>query len=134
MPQPDAVNPSTTAPPDYEGLVRFLVLPFLESPDALRLDCEISSNKPRVWIRLAFEGVDKGRVFGRGGRNIQAIRTVLSAIAQLAGQSIHLDVYGSPSSAVVDEPEREMNHTAPRRIVPSPKRISPRNEDVQVDE
>ncbi len=134
MPEPVAVNSSETLPPDYEGLVRFLVQPFLESPDALRLDCETSPNKTKVWIRLAFEGVDKGRVFGRGGRNIQAVRTVLSAIADLAGQSIHLDVYGSPSSEAVDEPEREAGPSAPRRIVPSPKRILTRNEDVQVDE
>ena len=134
MPQPIAVNPSPTAPPDYESLSRFLVQPFLESPDALRLDCETSPNKTRVWVRLAFEGSDKGRVFGRGGRNIQAIRTVLSAIAQLAGQSIHLDVYGSPSSAEIEEPERERNPSVPRRVVPSPKRVAPRSQDMQVDE
>jgi predicted RNA-binding protein YlqC (UPF0109 family) len=134
MPEPVAVNPSAPTPPDYESLIRFLVQPFLESPDALRLDCEISPTKTKVWVRVAFEGVDKGRVFGRGGRNIQAIRTVLSAIAQLAGQSIHLDVYGSPSSTTVDEPERERNPSAPRRVLPSPKRISPRSEEVQEDE
>jgi predicted RNA-binding protein YlqC (UPF0109 family) len=129
MPQPVVVNPSPISPPDYESLIRFLVLPFLESPDALRLDCEVSPSKTKVWVRLAFEGVDKGRVFGRGGRNIQAIRTILSAIAQLAGQSIHLDVYGSPSSANGDEPEREAGHSPPRRVVPSPKRVSPRTGD-----
>ncbi len=134
MTEPVAVNPSAKAPPDYESLIRFLVQPFLESPDALRLDCETSPNKAKVWVRVAFEGVDKGRVFGRGGRNIQAIRTVLSAIAQLAGQSIHLEVYGSPSSVGVDEPEREARPSAPRRVVPSPKRVSPRSEDMQVDE
>jgi hypothetical protein len=131
MPEPIEVNsaiPSTTLPPDYENLIRFLVQPFLESPEALRLDCEVSPNKAKVWIRLAFEGVDKGRVFGRGGRNIQAIRLVLSAIAQLANQSIHLDVYGSPSSSLVeDEPDRERRREAPRRVVPSPKRVSARN-------
>jgi uncharacterized protein len=134
MSQPSAVNFSTKVPPDYESLIRFLVQPFLESPDALRLDCETSPNKTRVWVRLAFEDVDKRRVFGRGGRNIQAIRTVLSAIAQLAGQSIHLDVYGSPSSTAIDEPERERTPSAPRRVVPSPKRVMPRSKDMQVDE
>ena len=58
--------------PDFEALVRFLVTPFLESPDALRLDFEPLSNGQRLWIRVAFDGEDKGRVFGRGGRNIQA--------------------------------------------------------------
>ena len=81
--------------PDYVELVRFLVKPFLESPDSLRVDCEVSPRTSRVLIRLAFEGEDKGRVFGRGGRNIQAIRTVLQAIAQSAGQMAHLEVFGS---------------------------------------
>lgn len=133
MPQPVAVTSSSPTPPDYENLTRFLVQPFLESPEALRLDCETSPNKAKVLVRLAFEGTDKGRVFGRGGRNIQAIRTILSALAQLAGQSIHLDVYGSPSSTGVDEPERERDPSAPRRVLPNPKRISPRPEDMQVD-
>lgn len=81
--------------PDYVGLVKFLVAPFLESPESLSVDCEMSNGNARVWIRLAFEGEDKGRVFGRGGRNIQAIRTVIEASAQAVGQSVYLDIYGS---------------------------------------
>ena len=83
------------ASPDYVGLVRFLVEPFLESPQRLSVDCERSNTKELVWIRVAFDVADKGRVFGRGGRNIQAIRTVIQAAAQAAGQSVHLDIYDS---------------------------------------
>lgn len=99
---PNTVTLSERSPqtsPDYVGLVSFLVKPFLESPESLSVDCEHIKNKQRVWIRLAFEGTDLGRVFGRGGRNIQAIRTVLKAAAALAGQSLYLDVYGSQDSA-----------------------------------
>ncbi|NJL81828.1 MAG: KH domain-containing protein [Chloroflexaceae bacterium] len=81
--------------PDYLQLVRFLIEPFLESHQSLRLDCEPLKNQQRIWLRLAFESDDKGRVYGRGGRNIQAIRIVLQAAATLAGQSIYLDVYGN---------------------------------------
>lgn len=83
--------------PDFEALVRFLVNPFLESPDALRLDLETLSDGQRLWIRVAFDGEDKGRVFGRGGRNIQAIRKVLTATGALHNRSVHLDVYGESS-------------------------------------
>lgn len=83
--------------PDYVGLIKFLLEPFLESPTALKIDCEKSNANERVWIRLAFEGADKGRVYGRGGRNIQAIRTVMQAVAQTAGQFVHLDIYEEPS-------------------------------------
>ena len=97
VPQPlhNAVSNPQAALPDYAGLVLFLIQPFLESPNSLSVDCEISPNTARVWIRVAFEGEDKGRVFGRGGRNIQAIRTVIAAAAALAGHSVYLDIYGS---------------------------------------
>ncbi|MBF2003772.1 MAG: KH domain-containing protein [Synechococcales cyanobacterium C42_A2020_086] len=85
-----------TSSPDYKGLVNFLVQPFLDSPESLRVDCELLRTS-RVLIRVAFEGEDKGRVFGRGGRNIQAVRTVIQAVAQAAGHSAYLEVFGGPS-------------------------------------
>lgn len=72
-----------------------MMLPFLDSPDSLSVDCEISHIRKRAWIRIAFESTDKGKVFGRGGRNIQAIRTVVAAAAEASGQSVYLDIYGS---------------------------------------
>lgn len=109
--------------PDYVGLVRFLVQPFLESPDALRVDCEVSLRTSRVLIRLAFEGEDKGRVFGRGGRNIQAIRTVIQAVAHLAGQTAHLEVFGA-SPAERDGSDEKA--APPRSNFRPPQRTRPR--------
>ncbi len=82
----------------------------------MRVDCERSSAQPRTWIRLAFESEDKGRVYGRGGRNIQAIRTVLSAIAQAAGESVYLDIYESQSHS---RPRMSSGRPSPRRPSPS---------------
>jgi uncharacterized protein len=89
------LNPAQqqSASPNYAGLVKFLIGSFLESPASLRVDCELHPRQSRVWVRLAFEDPDKGRVYGRGGRNIQAIRTTLEAVAQTAGQSLYLDIY-----------------------------------------
>jgi len=91
---PDSLTEPAIAVPDYAGLVRFLVQPFLETPDSLKVDCEISA-RSRVWVRLAFEDTDKGRVLGRGGRNIQAIRNVLEGVAKAAGHIALLDVFGT---------------------------------------
>lgn len=125
MPDPVAPTVSQSAPPDYETLIRFLVQPFLESTDVLRLDCEVSQTRPKIWVRIAFESSDKGRVFGRGGRNIQAIRTVLEAIAGLSGYSIHLDIFGGPPGASGNGSDREPGEKpAPRR--PGNSRGSPR--------
>jgi predicted RNA-binding protein YlqC (UPF0109 family) len=98
QPHHNAGTKSPSANPNYDGLVRFLVQPFLESPESLSVDCEISHTLQRAWIRIAFESTDKGKVFGRGGRNIQAIRTVIAAAAEVAGQSVYLDIYGSTAS------------------------------------
>lgn len=76
--------------------------PFLDSPESLSIDCEIYHTGKRAWIRIAFESTDKGKVFGRGGRNIQAIRTVVAAAAQSARQSVYLDIYGSTTGSRED--------------------------------
>lgn len=115
-----------TAVPDYNELVRYLVQPFLESPNCLSVDCEISPSTAKVWIRVAFEGEDKGRVFGRGGRNIQAIRTVIGAVASLVGHSVYLDIYGSHANEregtlSPEEQEERIAPTKPReRREPGP--------------
>lgn len=80
--------------PDYEGLVSYLMKPFLDSPEALKTDVERLADKQRVLLRVAFSEADRGRMFGRGGRNIQAIRTVLQATAALCDEKVALDVYG----------------------------------------
>jgi uncharacterized protein len=95
------VTVSTPTPtlPDYEQLVKFLFQPFLSAPDAIGVDCEYTIDRQRIWIRVAVATPDRDTAFGRGGRNIQAIRTVIQAAATAVGQSIHLDVYGHTSSS-----------------------------------
>lgn len=85
--------------PDYGQLVKFLFQPFVSATDTMAIDCEYTLDRSRVWIRVAVGTADQGIAFGRGGRNIQAVRTVLQAAAVAVGQSIHLDVYGSNSSS-----------------------------------
>lgn len=110
------MSPSPVANPDYAKLARYLVTPFLEFPDLLKVDCEVIPAKARVWVRLAFAGSDKGRVLGRGGRTIQAIRTVLVAAAQAAGHSVSLEIYD------LQQPEKpEVSPKIP------PKRRQPRD-------
>lgn len=85
----------------------------------MRVDCERASAPKKTWVRLAFEAEDKGRVYGRGGRNIQAIRSVLSAIAELAGESVYLDIYEErngdeqpdPLSSTRSAPSRRSSRT-----------------------
>ncbi|WP_414551353.1 KH domain-containing protein [Anabaena sp. CCY 0017] len=134
QPHPNAGIISSQASPDYVGLVKFLMQPFLESPETLSIDCEISQTLKRVWIRIAFESQDKGKVFGRGGRNIQAIRTVIAAAAEFAGESVYLDMYGSNGlgreGMSSDDDQQERSPSA-MRGAPSPE-IKPRDKTVNI--
>lgn len=78
--------------PDYPGLIRQLMEPLIEDPGALHVDMETTCNHSRIWLRVSLEGQDLGRVFGRGGRTLQAIRQVLGTAAQMAEQSLYLEV------------------------------------------
>lgn len=75
--------------------MQYLIEPLLEVPDALRIDCEHTGNN--VWLRVAFDPADRGRVFGRSGKTIQSIRTVLDLAAHHEGRAAFLDVYGGYS-------------------------------------
>jgi uncharacterized protein len=93
------VSTPQTNLPDYGQLVKFLFQPFVSAADAIGVDCEYTIENRRVWIRVAIATADQGSAFGRGGRNIQAIRTILQTAATAVGQSVHLDVYGSNSNS-----------------------------------
>lgn len=109
--------PASTQP-QYPELVRFLLTPLLEFPESLRIDCEVTNKKQRVWIRLALEQSDQEKLFGRAGKNLNAIRTVLKTAGLAAQQSVYLDVYGEKETA----PETGNNkRPPPSRLDRSPK-------------
>jgi hypothetical protein len=91
------------ASPDYLGLVQFLLEPLLDESDSLSLDCEQLNNHQNVWIRLAVTGDDKGKIFGRGMRNIEAVKTILQTAGIAAGQTVYLDLYGSQTKTTSQE-------------------------------
>ncbi|MEM9135850.1 MAG: KH domain-containing protein [Cyanobacteria bacterium P01_F01_bin.42] len=98
--------------PDYPELVRYLANPFLENPEALKLDCETYADKSKVWVRLAMDDDDKGRLLGPNGRHLQAIRRVVDIAATQSGHRVQVEVYGTvresrpPSSSSRPRPRR----------------------------
>ncbi|QQE66663.1 RNA-binding protein [Leptolyngbya sp. BL0902] len=103
--------------PDFSSLVKFLVEPFLDAPESLRIDCEQNAAQSKIWIRVAFSGDERGKVFGRGGRNIQAIRSVVRATATLWGWSAYFDVFGASEHEGAEGHRSERLH----RSAPKPK-------------
>ena len=98
----------TASSPDYEKLARFLIEPFLEDPQSLSVNSEVNPNNKKIWLRIAFDKSDRGKVFGRGGRNIQAIRTTIQTAAIAHDESVFLDIYS-------DESEGANNSNSDRR-------------------
>lgn len=65
-----------------EHFVGYLVRNLVESPNDVKVECRQESDQTIVEIRVA--STDVARVIGRGGRTIQALRTVvMSAAARL---------------------------------------------------
>ena len=120
--------------PDYEQLVKFLFQPFLSAPDAIGIDCEYTIERQKVWIRVAIASADQGSAFGRGGRNIQAVRTILQAAATAVGQSTHLDVYGSSSSKYRDSDEQQDRTASNAPEENRPPRIKPTRKSADGEE
>lgn len=104
---------SQDSSPDYIGLVKFLLEPFLEETEFLQADCERVASTNKIWLRVAFDSTDKGKVFGRGGRNIQAVGKILQTAAKNANQSLRLDVYNSDRTQAA-KPQR-ISKARPRR-------------------
>ena len=125
MPRSNSVDKTS---PDYVGLVKFLVQPLLDLPDTLSVDCEQYNHNQRVWIRLAFKQADKGKVYGRGGRNLEAIKTILETAASNVGQSLYLDIYGSQNdhSHSRDGHSRENGKSGGKEVPKKPARSSPK--------
>ena len=100
--------------PDYVGLVSFLLKPFLDDSESLHIDCEQLSSTKKVWLRVAFDVAEKGKVFGRGGRNIQAVRALLQTTAKSVDHSVHLDIYSEADPNSQEQSNRNSDHRRER--------------------
>ena len=73
-----------------ENLLVLLVRPIVDEPD--RVEVEASESDTRVDLELRVAPDDIGKVIGRGGRTIRAIRTVVKAASVKAGKRVNVEV------------------------------------------
>jgi hypothetical protein len=69
-----------------EKIIRSIV----GEPDAVTVDEIVDGKNVRLEVRVAEH--DMGRVIGREGRTVKAIRSVLFAAGQKQGKRFHLDL------------------------------------------
>ena len=81
---------STT--PDSEALVRFLATSLVDDPDSVDVVKKVSGES--VTYEISLNPDDVGKVIGRQGRVIKAIRTVVRAAASVNGEHVDVEVLG----------------------------------------
>ncbi len=73
-----------------QNLLLLLVRPIVDEPD--RVEVEASESDTRVELELRVAPDDIGKVIGRGGRTIRAIRTVVKAASVKVGKRVNVEV------------------------------------------
>jgi predicted RNA-binding protein YlqC (UPF0109 family) len=73
-----------------QNLLILLVRPIVDEPDSVEV--EASESDTRVDLELRVAPDDIGKVIGRGGRTIRAIRTVVKAASVKVGKRVNVEV------------------------------------------
>ena len=73
-----------------QNLLILLVRPIVDEPESVEVAATESDN--RVELALTVAPDDVGKVIGRGGRTIRAIRTVVKAASVNAGKRVNVEV------------------------------------------
>ncbi len=75
-----------------EDLLRFLVQGIVDDPDSIEITG--TENGSRVDLELRVASEDMGKVIGRGGKTIGAIRKVMKAASVKANKRVNVEVVG----------------------------------------
>jgi uncharacterized protein len=89
---------------DYVGLVEYIVKNIVESPDAVVVDRNSQRHRSQT-IEVRLDPADVGRVIGKGGKNIEAIRAVVKAAAIKDHTRVNVEVVTDDEDA--DEADAE---------------------------
>lgn len=73
-------------------LVEYIVCGLVDNEDAVALD--VTDREDGALIEVSCSEEDAGRVIGRKGRTIKAIRTLARALGQRIGTSVDVEVVG----------------------------------------
>ncbi|MDR3686859.1 MAG: KH domain-containing protein [Coriobacteriia bacterium] len=77
---------------DTEGLVRYLVTSLVDDADSVSIT--VSETDAAVTFEIALDPADVGKVIGRQGRIIKAIRTLARAAGTSADKQVEVEVVG----------------------------------------
>ena len=75
---------------NYKELVEFVAKYLVTQPDVVSVESNEGENGIKVMIRVAHE--DVGRIIGKRGATINAIRLLAKAAAVKAGERVDVDI------------------------------------------
>jgi predicted RNA-binding protein YlqC (UPF0109 family) len=78
--------------PDIEGLVRYVVTSLVDEPEAVEITR--SDEDDVITFEVSVDSADIGKVIGRQGRIIKAIRTLARAAGSLDDVQVEVEVLG----------------------------------------
>ncbi|MGC1183871.1 MAG: KH domain-containing protein [Candidatus Dormiibacterota bacterium] len=76
--------------PEYGELVRYMVQQIVSRPEAVEVGVEQDSHRVTVRIKTAPE--DLGKLIGRGGRHIEAVRMVVRSASLRPRDRVYIEV------------------------------------------
>lgn len=76
---------------DIAGLVEAIVRPLIEFPDELQIDAS-ETDDGAILVELRVNEDDAGKVIGRQGRVIKAVRTLARAAAARNGMPVEVEL------------------------------------------
>ena len=79
-------------PADTEGLVRFLVTSLVDDPQTVTIT--VTESDEAITFEIALNPDDVGKVIGRQGRIIKAIRTLARAAGTTGDKQVEVEVAG----------------------------------------
>jgi predicted RNA-binding protein YlqC (UPF0109 family) len=77
---------------DPDKLLRFLVTSLVDNPDAVAI--EVKHEGESTTYEVTLDAEDVGKVIGRQGRVIKAIRTLVRAAGSSEGEHVDVEVLG----------------------------------------
>jgi predicted RNA-binding protein YlqC (UPF0109 family) len=86
-----------TPPKDVRELCEYLVLGLVDDPEAVMVTVEMTDDA--IVLRIVVAPEDRGKVIGRGGRVVRAIRSVVRAGAVKSGRRVLVEVDDTPAEA-----------------------------------
>jgi predicted RNA-binding protein YlqC (UPF0109 family) len=91
---------------DYVDLVEYIVKNIVDKPDAVVVEAVQGRGRSET-VEIRLDPVDVGRVIGKGGRNIEAIRSLVKASAIKEHHRVNVEVISdeeAPAESHGEEP------------------------------